>query len=130
MAKVRTTITIDEGLWHRFQHVAQLEERSFSSTVNAWLAQVVEPAEFVAAQISGDKHASAQRLRTLMGAVEVVNDQAAAVLAKAGARSRDAQRPGAQRTAGGVAAIYPPSCNTGGKVQATSTKPRGGKSHG
>lgn len=127
--KVRTTITLDEGLLRRFQRVAELEDRSFSATVNNWLAQVVEPAEFVAAQIDGDKHASAVRLRALMGAVESVNDQAAAVLAKAGAVGRGARRTGAERAAPGVGADNPPPCNTGGKVPAVSAKPRGGKSH-
>jgi len=130
MAKIRTTITIDEGLWHRFQRVAELEDRSFSSTVNGWLEQVVEPAEFVASQIDADKQASAQRLRTLMGAVQVVNDQAGAVLARA--KGGAAAGPGgdAKRRAGAGRAVNPPPCNTGGKVPGKGSDQRitqGGK---
>jgi hypothetical protein len=130
MAKVRTTITLDEGLWHRFQRVSELEDRSFSATVNGWLAQVVEPAEFVAAQIDGDKQASAARLRTLMGAVEVVNDQAQAALTKAKGIGRGGAAAGAQRTGGAGPASIPPPCNTGGKVPGKGSDQRrtqGGK---
>jgi predicted transcriptional regulator len=129
MAKVRTTITIDEGLWHRFQRVAELEDRSFSATVNGWLEQVVEPAEFVASQIDADKQASAQRLRTLMGAVQAVNDQAGAVLARAKGSAAAGPGTDAKRRAGAGRVVNPPPCNTGGKFKAVGAKPRGGNSH-
>lgn len=138
MAKVRTTITIDEGLWHRFQRVADLEDRSFSSTINGWLEQVVESAEFVASQIDADKQASAQRLRTLMGSIEVVNDQVGAVLARAKGDGRAAAKSAAlaERDTDHsypptpMQSVNPPPCNTGGKVPAKGSyqrKTAGGK---
>lgn len=130
MAKVRTTITIDEGLWHRFQRVAELEDRSFSSTVNGWLEQVVEPAEFVASQIDADKQASAQRLRSLMGAVQVVNDQVIEVLGRVNKPAAERARTERLRRPGASAVVNPPPCNTGGKVPGKGSyqrKTQGGK---
>lgn len=81
--KVRTTVTLDHDLVERFAEVASKEQRSFSFIINKWLQQVIQPAEFVAAQVDHDIAASAERLRSLMGAVQVVNEQASAAVGKA-----------------------------------------------
>lgn len=127
--KVRTTVTLDHDLVERFAEVASKEQRSFSATINGWLQQVIEPAEFVAAQIDHDRAASAQRLRTLMGSIQVVNDESAQALSKAKGVPRAGQAGGAALRG----APIPPPCNTGGKVPAKgaaiSADNRGGKPH-
>ena len=81
--KVRTTVTLDHDLVERFAEVASKEQRSFSFVINSWLQQVIQPAEFVAAQVDHDRAASTERLRSLMGAVQVVNEQASDAVSKA-----------------------------------------------
>ena len=69
MAKVRTTITIDEEALRRWQAIAEKEDRSLSSVINLWLAQVVEPAEWVAMLAEDQRGQGLQNVRAVIAAL-------------------------------------------------------------
>jgi predicted nucleic acid-binding protein len=113
MPKVRTTITIDAEKLARWQAVATSERRSLSSILTQWLDQVVQSAEYVAAQVDDDRGASLERLQLLMSTIEIVNESTSDAVAAA---KGEAATAGQARAARAVAASTPPPCNTGGKA--------------
>lgn len=88
MAKVRTTITIDEDQLARWQAVADRQKTSLSSTINGWLEQVLDAAEYVAACVDEDRQASKARLADVIRSLQLATEltQEAVADAKKGAR--------------------------------------------
>jgi hypothetical protein len=127
MPKVRTTITIDADKLARWQAVASVERRSLSSVITQWLEQVLQSAEYLAAQVDEDREASLDRLQRLMISIQVVNEQS--ILAVGTAQGKTAAAgPAMAARAGAVPS--PPSCNTGGKAWENPNAGQGRGRHG
>jgi hypothetical protein len=127
MPKVRTTITIDADKLARWQAVASVERRSLSSVITQWLEQVLQSAEYLAAQVDEDREASLDRLQRLMISIQVVNEQS--ILAVGAAQGKTATA-GHAMAARAVAVPVPPPCNTGGKAWENPNAGQGRGRHG
>jgi len=129
VAKVRTTLNLDDDVLVKWQLIAEREGASLSSVVNSWLRQVSPAAEALASVVDEDRQATAARLQHLSSAVQAANElyRNAAHLARVAhpaAAANGAGRPGGATQEGRRAARRsPPSSNTGGKP----TKARGGR---
>lgn len=133
MPKVRTTLSLDAELLARFQAVADLERRSLSSFINAWLEQVLPAAEWVGSMAAQERATGMKNMQAILAALQVAQEEAVATVRKAAreAQAEDrARRPGGQpgsRQAHGLASS-PPSCNTGGKLPAKAPRAGGKRS--
>lgn len=121
MAKVRTTLNLDEEVVLLWQEIAHREGASLSSCVNGWLRQVYPAADALASVIDEDRQATQARLAHISSAVQAANEiyANAAQVARAVHPSPGRKRAGGGRTeARGQSADRPtpPSCNTGGKL--------------
>lgn len=123
MAKIRTTLTIDEDVLARYQAIAQIQDESLSSVVSSWLKHTVEGAELLGLQINKIKSSliPAQAASEMAATLEVLQERYAGTIFRVnGEVWRDG---GALRQRGGSGPQdrpIPPSSNTGGK----GTKPR------
>lgn len=100
MPKVVTSMTLDAETVAQWRHVARLEGRSLSATVNDWLEQIFPAALQVASQIDSDKEASKRRVLALVGAVQAVHEEAQTAISKA---TRKAAKPGLAAVAADLA---------------------------
>jgi len=114
MAKIRTTLTIDESALDRYKRMAELQRESLSSTVSAWLETSADSAEMLARRIAAAKASAnpARAIKELTATLQAGEEGYSTVkqIAKRGPADR------AERATSGRPGPIPPSCNTGGKV--------------
>jgi predicted transcriptional regulator len=111
MPKARTTFTLDADLVERLQRCARLQGVSVSSVLNSWLEDTGEALEYLSLRLAQEKGVVRGAVQEINAGLEVMREGYAKVRPGVGP-ARAARAPG--RT--------PPSCNTGGKFTAGSTK--------
>lgn len=115
MPKVRTTLTLDDDILAEWQNLARIQRASLSSTINDWLADTFQAAEYKALQVYAQSENVRQRVNEITTALSVVEEGYAQVKTLG---------TGA-RPAGGRSKPVPPSCNTGGKLPTAKGAGRG-----
>lgn len=126
--RIRLTITVTPEVHATFTRIAEAGGMSLGRTMGEWLADTVEGAQFVAAQMEKAKKAPVTVMREMQAMLHGAQGEAALMLDgfrkdRAAGTSPQAERGGVPAARSAVA----PSSNTGRKATRTD-KFRGGKS--
>lgn len=109
---IRTTVPVPVAVHQAFKRLADAQGISLGRAMSNWLTDTADTAEMVAAQMVKAKAEPVRVLRELQLMAEGSVDTAGSLIERMRAMEKQLSDP-----------LYPPLCNTGGKVPKNPKKP-------
>ena len=109
---IRTTVPVPVAVHQAFKRLADAQGISLGRAMSNWLTDTADTAEMVAAQMVKAKAEPVRVLRELQLMAEGSVDTAGSLIERMRAMEKELPDP-----------LYPPLCNTGGKVPKNPKKP-------
>ena len=109
---IRTTVPVPVAVHQAFKRLADAQGISLGRAMSNWLTDTADTAEMVAAQMVKAKAEQVRVLRELQLMAEGSVDTAGSLIERMRAMEKQLSDP-----------LYPPLCNTGGKVPKNPKKP-------
>ena len=109
---IRTTVPVPVAVHQAFKRLADAQGISLGRAMSNWLTDTADTAEMVAAQMVKAKAEPVRVLRELQLMAEGSVDTAGSLIERMRAMEKQLPDP-----------LYPPLCNTGGKVPKNPKKP-------
>jgi hypothetical protein len=121
----RISVPVDSDTLAVFQRLGKAGNMSTGGAIAEWLRDTVEAAEFTAAKMEQAREAPRVVIREMHAYALGLSDETGDLMRKLAAKgAADRAASGKRSAPTPTAATFPPSCNTGGKLPTTPSKPK------